>query len=123
MKRNDLLTNEQFFAGRITQKFARPANRIKWHNRKATKLRHSVAHINKPLYQNLKILHEIMAETMKKKFHREWLAGKGFNYGVMTHFIEGNDEQRKCIYDFCITPHRDDSNYIIISRIKKETNA
>jgi hypothetical protein len=123
MKRNDLLTGEPFIAKRINHKFAKSSNRIKFHNRKATKLRHSVAHINKPLHQNLKILNDIMAETMKKKFHREWLAGKGFNYGVMTHFTEGNDEQIKCIYDFCITPHRDDSNYIIISRIKKETNA
>ena len=123
MKRNDLLTGEPFIAKRINHKFAKPTNRITFHNRKATKLRNSVKHINQPLQNNLKILNEIMADTMKKKFHREWLAGKGFNYGVMTHFIEVNDEQRKCIYDVCINPHRDDSNYIIISRIKKETNA
>jgi hypothetical protein len=123
MKRNDLLTGETFNATRINHKFAKPSNRIKFNNRKATKLRHSVQHINKPLHQNLKILNEIMVDTIKKKIHKQWLLGKGFNFGVMTHFIELGDEQRKCVYDFCISPHREDSEYIIITRIKKETNA
>ena len=79
MKRNDLLTKEPFIPKRISQKFSRSENRIKYHNQKATKLRHSVQHINKPLHQNLKILNEVMADCMKKKLHRQWLAGKGFN--------------------------------------------
>ena len=123
MKRNDLLTGEPFIATRINHKFAKPINRIKYHNRKSTKLRHSVQHINKPLHQNLKILNEVMTDNIKKKLHKQWMLGKGFDFGVMTHFVEFGDEQRKCIYDFCITPHKDDSNYIIITRIKKETNA
>lgn len=123
MKRNDLLTNEPFTPKRISQKFSRAENRIKFHNRKATKLRHSVQHINKPLHQNLKILNEIMVDTMKKKIHKQWLLGKGFNFGVMTHFIEYGDEQRKCVYDFCISSHREDSDYIIISRVKNESHA
>lgn len=122
MKRNDLLTGEMFIAKRINHKFAKPSNRIKYHNRKATKLRHSVQHINKPLLQNLKILNSIMSDTIKTKIHRQWLLGKGFNFGVMTHYIEFGEEQRKCIYDFCITTHKDDSDYIIITRIKKESN-
>ena len=122
MKRNDLLTNEPFNAGRISQRFARPENRIKYHNRSATKLRHSVQHINKPLHRNLKILNEVMENITKKKLHRQWLLGKGFNFGVMTHYIEFGEEHRKCIYDFSISNHKEDSDYVIITRIKKESN-
>ena len=122
MKRNDLLTGETFNAKRINHKFAKPTNRITFHNRKATKLRHSVQHINKPLHQNLKILNEVMENTTKKKLHRQWLLGKGFSFGVMTHYIEFGDEQRKRIYDFSIFNHKEDSDYVIITRIKKESN-
>jgi hypothetical protein len=122
MKRNDLLTQEQFLARRITQKFARAENRIRFHNRLATKLRHSVQHINKPLHQNLKILNEVMKNITKKKLHRQWLLGKGFNFGVMTHYIEVGEEQRKCIYDFSISNHKEEADYVIITRIKKESN-
>jgi hypothetical protein len=123
MKRNDLLTGESFNATRINHKFAKPTNRIIFHNRKANKLRHSVQHINKPLHQNLKILIEVMMNCTKKKLHRQWLLGKGFNFGVMTHYIEFGEEQRKCIYDFSITNHKEDSDYVIITRLKKESNA
>ena len=71
MKRNDLLTGEPFIAKRINHKFAKSTNRIKFHNRSATKLRHSVQHINKPLHKNLKILNEVMENTTKKKLHRQ----------------------------------------------------
>jgi hypothetical protein len=123
MKRNDLLTGETFIATRINHKFAKPKNRIKFHNIKATKLRHSVQNINKPLHQNLKILNEIMVDCMKKKLHRQWMLGKGFNFGVMTHFVEFGEEQRKCIYDYSITNHKEDADYIIVTRIKKESYA
>ena len=122
MKRNDLLTGEPFIAKRINHKFARAENRKKWWNKVATKLRHSVQNINKPLHKNLKILNEVMENITKKKLHRQWLLGKGFNFGVMTHYIEFGEEQRKCIYDYSISNHIEDSDYIIITRIKKESN-
>ena len=122
MKRNDLLTGEPFVAKRINHKFARAENRKKFWNKDATKLRHSVQHINKPLHKNLKILNEVMENTTKKKLHRQWLLGKGYSFGVMTHYIEVNEEQRKCVYDYTITNHREDADYVIISRIKKDSN-
>jgi hypothetical protein len=122
MKRNDLLTGEPFVAKSITHKFARAKNRQKFWNNDAKKLRHSVQHINKPLHKNLKILNEVMKNITKKKLHRQWLLGKGFSFGVMTHYIEFGEEQRKCIYDFSISNHREDSDYVIITRIKKESN-
>ena len=122
MKRNDLLTGEPFIAKSITHKFARAENRIKYWNKDATKLRHSVQHINKPLHKNLLILNQAMQNTTKKKLHREWLLGKGFNLGVMTHYSEFGEEQRKCIYDFSISNHKEDSDYVIITRIKKGSN-
>lgn len=123
MRKNDLLTNEPFIATRINHKFSRPENRIKFNNRKATKLRHSVQHINKPLHRNLKILNEVMVDSMKKKLHRQWLLGRGFNFGVMTHFVELEGEQLKCIYDYCITEEKENSDVIIISRLIKQNNA
>lgn len=123
MKVNDLLTGEPFIPTRITHKFVKAKNRIKFHNNKATKLRRSIAHINKPLHQNLKILNEVMEKITKKKLHRQWLLGKGFNFGVMTHFVEFGEEQLKCIYDFSIVPFREDADYVIISRVKKNSNA
>ena len=122
MKRNDLLTGEPFIAKSITHKFARAENRIKYWNKDATKLRHSVQHINKPLHKNLLILNQAMQNTTKKKLHREWLLGRGFNFGVMTHYIEFSEEQRKCIYNFSISNHKEDADYVIITRLKKESN-
>ncbi len=122
MKRNDLLTGENFNATRINHKFSRPENRIKFNNRKATKLRHSVQHVNKPLHQNLKILNELMADSIKRKLHRQYLLGKNFNFSVMTHFVEIGGEQRKCIYDYSISNFKEDSDYIIITKIKRESN-
>lgn len=123
MKRNDLLTGEPFIAKSITHKFARAENRIKYWNKDATKLRHSVQHINKPLHKNLIILNEVMQNTTKKKLHREWLLGRGFNFGVLTHYIAYGEGQRQCVYDFSIVSHNEDSDYIIITRHKKELNA
>ena len=64
--RKDLYTGELFEPKRITQKFANSKNRIAYHNFNATKLRQSIAHINKPLHVNLKILNELMIEKKRQ---------------------------------------------------------
>ena len=79
MKRNDLLTGEGFYPSRITQKFASAKNRIKYHNNKANKLRHSVMFVNTPLQSNLRILNELMKEKEKATFHKQYLLGKGYS--------------------------------------------
>lgn len=116
MKRNDLLTNEPFNAGRITQKFARAENRIKYHNRKATKLRHSIQHINQPLHQNLKILNRLMQDEVQKKFHKQFLLGCGYDFTKITNYISIEGKELPCLYNFNIQPI--EGNMILIKKLK-----
>ena len=120
MKRKDLLTGQEFYPSRITQKFACSDNRIKYHNRKANKLRHSVMYINSPLHKNLRILNELMNGKDKGIFHKEFLLGKGYSLGVMTHYeiIEG--ESIACVYHYAV--NKDLNDKMIIIRLKQQKN-
>jgi hypothetical protein len=118
MKRNDLLTNEQFFAKRITQKFARSENRIKYHNRKATKLRHSISYIQSPLYQNLKILNRLMRDEEQKQFHKEFIKGSGINLNFCTHFLPVQGKNYPCLYNYMIKTLGEEM--ILIKKLKLE---
>jgi hypothetical protein len=118
MKRNDLLTNEPFNAGRITQKFARAENRIKYHNRKATKLRHSISYIQKPLHNNLKILNRLMQDEVEKKFHKQFLLGCGFDFSKLTNLVSIKGVDFPCIFNYYIQPI--EGNMILIKKLKSE---
>jgi hypothetical protein len=120
MKRNDLLTGEVFYPSRITQKFARADNRIKYHNLKANKLRHSVMYVNSPLHKNLRILNEIMEGKDKGIFHKQFLLGKGYSLGVMTHYKQVEGKQISCVYHYGITSDVNDK--LVIIRINQSTN-
>jgi hypothetical protein len=104
-----------FYARRINQRFKCPENRIKYNNRKATKIRHSVAHINTPLNQNLRILNELMVNEIFKKFHRQYLLGKGFNFKVLTHYKKVGGVDLPCVYHYAIHPVIDD--YVTITKV------
>lgn len=104
MKRQDAFTGQEFYARRINQRFKCPENRIKYHNRKATKIRHSVAHINTPLKNNLTILNDLMAEGTTKKFHKQYLLGRGFNFKVLTHYKKVSGTDLPCVYHYAIHP-------------------
>ena len=52
MKAIDPLTGEEFIPKKSSQRFATPANRIKYNNEKASKTRIKRAFIDKPLHQN-----------------------------------------------------------------------
>lgn len=102
MVKTDLLTGEKFEALRINQKFAKPSNRIKYYNQKANQLRHSVAYVNKPLHTNVRILKELMVEKKEEIFHKQFLIGKGFSFGVHTHYAEHNKKVHAAIYHYII---------------------
>lgn len=85
MKLLDKLTKEEFIPKRINQRFAKASNRIKYHNEKAKELRNSVSNIYKPLHKNLLILNELMIQEKEKCFHKQYLLGKGYNLGLLTH--------------------------------------
>jgi hypothetical protein len=116
MKMNDLLTGETFYPSRITQKFARAENRIKYHNQKANKLRHSVMFVNNPLQKNLRILNEIMVGKTKGVFHKQYLLGKGYSFDVLTHYENFEGKRTACIYHFTMQVGENDQ--LIFNRIK-----
>lgn len=111
--RKDLLTGEMFVPTRINQKFARPENRIIYYNNKANEMRHKKAFVNKPLHQNLRILEDIMQSKKEGKFHKQFLLGKGFNFGVHTHITEYQGKDRYAMYSFVIIPLSNDQIQII----------
>lgn len=115
MKRNDLLTNEEFIPTRNNQKFACPENRIKFHNNKANELRQQTAFINKPLHKNYKILLELMDGHYNKEFHKQFLLGKGFEFGVFTHLKKVVEDNHIAIYDFTVVPLNDFRVKIIVN--------
>ena len=113
MIRNDLLTNEEFIPTRNNQKFACPENRIKYHNNRANVLRLQVAFINKPLHKNYKILLELMDGLCEKELHKQFLLGKGFEFGVFTHLKKILDDNQLAIYDFTVVPMNDNKVKLI----------
>jgi len=104
MIRKDLLTGEEFSPKRSSQRFSCPANRIKFHSNRATQLRHDSAYVNKPLLKNFRILNELMKGKLRGTFHKQFLLGKGFNFKVLTHFEEYEEETCNAIYQYIIIP-------------------
>lgn len=111
--KKDLLTGETFKPSRINQKFARPENRITYYNNKANKLRLKKAFVNKPLHKNLRILEELLLNKTEVKIHMEFLRGKGFHFGVHTHFEEHAGKDRYAVYNFIIIQLQNDQIHII----------
>lgn len=113
MTKTDLLTGQKFEARRINQNFATPENRIKFYNQKANNLRHINSYVNKPLHANICILNELLAGKNEATFHKQFLSGKGFSFGVHTHYIEHNKITRIAIYQYIIIPLENDQIKIL----------
>jgi len=102
MKRQDLLTNEEFIPLRINQKFAKAKNRIKYYNDKANEFRHSIAYISKPLNLNIRILNELMGGRKEATFHKQFLLGKGFSWGTYTHIEEYENKKQFAVHKYIL---------------------
>ena len=102
MKRRDLLTKEEFVPSRITQKFAKPENRIKYYNNKANEYRHSVAYINKPLQSNIRLLIELMNDKTEAVFHKEFMLGKGYDFNFHTHVEKYDNKKQFAVHNYLI---------------------
>jgi len=111
--REDLLTGEKFSPTRNNQKFVSRKNRIKFHNIRANKLRSSISHIERPLHINLKILNELLVDKKHITVHKEFLLGKGYSFGVLTHYEIYQEKQRPAIYNYIIVQKSDDNVLII----------
>jgi hypothetical protein len=112
-QRTDLLTGEKFMPLRVNQRFANPANRIKYYNQKANKLRHSISFVNRPLYINVCILNRLMSVKAEATFHKQFLLGKGFSFGVHTHYVEHDKKAQIAIYRYIIIPTEGDQIKIL----------
>lgn len=102
MKRQDLLTNEEFVPVRVNQKFAHPKNRIKFHNDRANSLRHRLANIEKPLRKNLIIIEEILNGRKEAEFHKQYLKGKGYSLPLFTHYSNINNVSYPTVYTYVL---------------------
>lgn len=109
----DPLTTEVFYKKRNNQKFASAENRIYYHNKRANKLRQVMNSINRPLFVNHKILTEIMEGKSKAIFHKQYLLGKGFTFGVFTHYTDWEGSSRPSLYGFLILSLKEDKIQII----------
>lgn len=109
----DPLTTEIFYKKRNNQKFASAENRIHYHNQRANKLRQIMNSINRPLFLNHKILNEVMKGKTKAIFHKEFLLGKGFTFGVFTHYTDWDGSSRPSLYGFLIISLKEDKIQVI----------
>jgi hypothetical protein len=100
----DPLTGRTFQPRRSNQKFESRVTQIRFNNMKAKKRRQSMANINKPLNKNFQILNEIMSSKKEGNFHKQFLIGKGFSFGVHTHYENYGSKTYNAIYNFIIVP-------------------
>ena len=111
--RKDPLTKEEFEPKRISQRFANPQNRIKYHNLNAKTLRHSAAFVNKPLHINHRICNELLLGKKEAIFHKQFLLGKGFSFGVHTHYERYDGKNQYAIYLYIWIPLENEQIKII----------
>lgn len=100
-------SGEEFFPKRQNQKFAQPNYRIAFHNEKYNKIRKDRLSVDKQLHKNYSILLLEMLEETKKVFHKQYLLGKGFSFGVLTHYQKIDKVNRQALYDFLIISEED----------------
>lgn len=104
IRRTDPYTGEKFFAKRINQTFATPANRIKFHNKSASELRKERAFLDKHVHKNHLIFKEIYVEGNDNIFDNMWLSGKGLRNDATNHQVLYQGVIRNCIYEYVLIP-------------------
>ncbi|MEY4963326.1 MAG: hypothetical protein RLZZ323_645 [Bacteroidota bacterium] len=112
--KKDLLTGEEFVAKRANQRFARPANRIKFYNRKASILNQERAFFDKPCKKSELALRTLYNRKSDNIFHKEFLRGKGVNFRAYNHIEEINNERIICYYGYALRKVPDSDNYQIL---------
>lgn len=113
MQKTDLLTGEQFLPKRRNQRFLSSQNRIKFHNIKAAEIRIAKSFIDKPLHLNYRILNSIMKGKNETFFHKQFLLGKGFYFGVQTHIENYKGKNCIAVYNYIVIPHENDQIKIV----------
>lgn len=100
IRRTDPLTGEKFFAFRVNQTFATPANRIKFHNESASDLRKERAVINNPINKTHRLIRKLMGNKRESEFSNDYLEGYGIDYRCFNHYFKINGIRYPSIYEF-----------------------
>ena len=67
---------------------------------KQKKIRHNKSSIDRKLHRNYCIIIELIKDNEIINCSKDFLLGKGFDFGVLTHFNEYNNNRYPSIYDF-----------------------
>jgi hypothetical protein len=100
IRRIDPLTREEFIAVRVNQRFAIPANRIKFHNESASDLRKEREVINNPINKTQRLLRKLMGNKREAEFSYDYLDGYGIDYRCFNHYFKINGIRYPSIYEF-----------------------
>jgi hypothetical protein len=112
-----MYSGESFLPKRNNQVFASKKNRIAYHNDLSNKLRNELRITNKHLMANYKICLEVLNGKSSVTVHREFLKGKGFDFGYMTNLSKNNS---KTAYTFAVYDasfERVDENTYLITKL------
>lgn len=113
-KRKDLLTGEEFIPKKISQQFASPQNRIKYNNRKASQEKQKNAFYDKALLKNYRILVELMGTNKSTQHKKDFMLGRGFNFGIHNHLSKIESKNYASIYEFTLITEIDNPTIKII---------
>lgn len=102
IRRVDPLTGEKFFAKRVNQKFARPENRIKFHNSQANELRKETSVIDKVIKRTHKLIRQLMGNKSEAEFSKDYLDGYGVNLDAFNHLVAIKGVNYPAVYEFVI---------------------
>lgn len=107
-KRKDRLTGEEFQPKRYTQWFARPANRIKFHNDQAGLVRQERRVHDTALGKNLRIIKELLKGKSEVRLSKEFLRGKGFSFEDFSNMAKYGEFHVFAIYGYIWMHELDD---------------
>lgn len=85
--KRDPLTGENFAAKRSNQRFATPANRIKFYNKKASILNKERAFFDKPCKESELVLRTLYNPKSKNIYNRYFLEGRGLRFDAYNRIV------------------------------------
>lgn len=112
-KRHDLLTGEPFTTTSSIKRFKTRKNQILYNNIKNRDIRKNHKFIDEILRKNVSILAEVLGDKKQIIIKNDILDAKNFNYTVITHFINKNNQTHLCFYDYRLVKQNNNTFKII----------
>lgn len=100
--KTDPLTEEKFIPKKISQKFASQANRIKYNNTKAAKLRQERAFFDGPCQKSHRVLKSLFEIDSTKPHNMHFLNGKGVDFTASNHQANTNFGKLPAYYNYAL---------------------